>query len=398
LRIAVVSPIVDRRHGTERAIAELVERLAHTYHCEVHLFAQAVADLKLSSASASAASGASGGSITWRRVPAVPGPQLLRFAAWFLLNRWQRAFDDFDLVVSPGINCFDANVIIVHALFHRLAEVGAIANKEPGNSPGLLRRLHRRAYYSLLSFLERRIYGNRNVVLAAVSSRTGALLAQYFQRTDIRVIPNGVDSSVFTPASRLARRQHARSVRQLEPDHFVLLLIGNDWATKGLFTIFQAMASLTTRPIRLMVVGSDASAPHRNAARELGILERCIWEAPAADVLDCYAAADLYVSPSREDSFGLPVLEAMACGLPAITSSSAGVSELMTNSVDGFVLQNPRDAAALAQQIAQLYDDSSLRSALQEAAVRTARDRTWDRNAAQVWELLSEVAATKRRQ
>ena len=111
--------------------------------------------------------------------------------------------------------------------------------------------------------------------------------------------------------------------------------------------------------------------------------------------MDFYAAADLYVSPSREDSFGLPVLEAMACGLPVITSTFAGVAELITNEIDGFILRDPSDSQALAQLLERLYIDESLRNRISEAATRTAEKWTWDRNAAEIWELLKCAAGKK---
>src|SRR5437879_3255233 len=164
LRIVVVSPFVDRRHGTERAIAELIDRLASRYGCEVHLFAQRVADLAVVPAGTSGA--ASPPAIYWHRVPAIPGPQLLRFVALLVLNRLQRSGHTFDLVLSPGINCADADVVIVHALFRRLSEMARASSRETA-SPGFLRSLHRRLYYSLVSWLETRIYSDRRVALAA---------------------------------------------------------------------------------------------------------------------------------------------------------------------------------------------------------------------------------------
>src|SRR5215472_13171952 len=72
LRLAVISPFVDRRHGTERALAELLERLAYTYGCDIHLYAQRVEDLTLSKCDVSA--DGKSGSICWHKVPSLPGP------------------------------------------------------------------------------------------------------------------------------------------------------------------------------------------------------------------------------------------------------------------------------------------------------------------------------------
>src|SRR5690349_22603961 len=86
LRLAVVSPFVDRRHGTERSLAELLERLAHDYHCEIHLYAQRIDDVVLDEKPARSKSDrASGpgtqerGAVLWHKVPSIQGPHLLQF-------------------------------------------------------------------------------------------------------------------------------------------------------------------------------------------------------------------------------------------------------------------------------------------------------------------------------
>jgi glycosyltransferase involved in cell wall biosynthesis len=112
-------------------------------------------------------------------------------------------------------------------------------------------------------------------------------------------------------------------------------------------------------------------------------------------VLDSYAAADVYTSPSLEDSFGLPVAEAMACGLPAITSVHAGVADYVHDGVDCFVLREPRDARALSQVMERLHTQPDLRGKVGEAAAKAAVEWDWDRNAAGLWELL-KAAKSKR--
>jgi glycosyltransferase involved in cell wall biosynthesis len=398
LRLAVVSPFVDRRHGTERALAELLERLARHEHCEIHLYAQRVEGLAF--AQQPVGPSQDSGAIVWHKVPSIPGPHLLQFIAWLFLNSFCRAWDGlvhglrFDLVLSPGINCLDADVVIVHALFHRLRE---LARNDQHHASGLtfLRRLHRRAYYALLASLERRIYSDPKVSVAAVSQRTAAQLHDYFHRQDVTVIPNGVDTAHFSPSARLARRAAARLRRKFQETDFVLLLIGNDWRVKGLETVLRAVAAPRDLPIFLIAAGDDSPDSFRESAKSLGILERCRFEPSGKDALDFYAAADLYVSPSQEDSFGMPIAEAMASGLPVITSVFAGVSSLLRDGVDGFILRDPYDAKTLATMIRTLYQQPEWRSRLGAAAARASLEWTWDRNAADTWDLLRSSAARK---
>ena len=398
MRLAVVSPFIDRRHGTERAVAELLERLVGDEQCEIHLYAQRVEDLAL--AGAFSVGPANSGRIVWHRVPSIPGPHLLQFLAWILLNTIRRAWDRrahgllFDLVLSPGVNCLDADLVIVHTLFHRLLEL-ARNEQLQASSPSLLRRLHRRAYYALLTRLERRIYTNPKVTLAAVSARTAALLSKYFHRQDVTVIPNGVDTALFSPSARLARRELARGHRQFRREDFVLLLIGNDLSNKGLPAVLEAMRVLPEIPARLIIVGNDPASESRESAQRLGILDRCLWEPATADILDAYAAADVYVSPSREDSFGMPVAEAMACGLPVITSVFAGVASLLHDGVDSFVLHDPHDSKTLAKLVRTLYEQPELRSRMGQAATNVSQGWTWDRNASAVLQLLQKAFTGK---
>ena len=398
MRLAVVSPFVDRRHGTERALAELLECLARDYGCEIHLYSQRVEELALGPSSAQ---GKQQGSITWHKAPSMPGPHLFQFLFWLLLNAFSRRRDramhglHFDLVLSPGINCFDADVVIVHALFHRLRDL-ARDEVNPLAGSGMFRRLHRRVYYSFLTWLERRIYSNSSVSLVAVSNRTASLLKSYFHRSCVRVIPNGVDTAYFSPGKRLALRAGTRTRYKFQETDFVLLLIGNDWRNKGLSTVLEAMAALRDIPLHLLVAGQDADASSFfEAAGRLGLSEQCRWEVASAEAIDFYAVADVDVSPSHEDSFGMPVLEAMACGLPVITSVSAGVSQSITDGVDGFVLKDPGDAVALAGYLKTLREHPDLRLRIGQSARRTAEACTWERNAAAVWQFLNEVASKK---
>jgi UDP-glucose:(heptosyl)LPS alpha-1,3-glucosyltransferase len=243
--------------------------------------------------------------------------------------------------------------------------------------------------------LERRIYTDRKVSLAAVSQRTATLLAQYFRRQDVRVTPNAVDTAQFSPSARLALRAETRLRRNFQESDFVLLLIGNDWRVKGLETVLRAMGALRELPFHVIAAGGDSSDSFRETAKSLGISERCRFEPSREDVLDFYADADLYVSPTRENSFGLPIAEAMTCGLPVITSMHAGVANSIRDGMDGFILPQFDDFQKLALMFQRLRADEAMWRNAGDAAAKAAHQWSWDRNAADVWELLKEAAGKK---
>jgi UDP-glucose:(heptosyl)LPS alpha-1,3-glucosyltransferase len=230
--------------------------------------------------------------------------------------------------------------------------------------------------------LEQKIYRDPGVRLIAVSHLLAKHLESHFGRTDVTVIPNAVNTVSFAEAPRLARRSSSRRSFHFAEDEFVLLLIGNDWKKKGLGALLRACALLMDLPLRVLVVGSDDPVFFRALVQELHMQDRLRFEAPSSDVLLFYAAADLYVGPSLEDSFGLPILEAMACRLPVIASAHAGASEMIDDGETGFILADPKDHVQLAHLIRRVYSDPELRKRVGEAASRyVLANCGWDENA-----------------
>ena len=403
VRITVISPSVDRQHGTERAVAELLDRLCTQHRDTIDLYAQKVSDLNCNADYADGASNSA--EIIWHRVNSFPAPHIIQFLGWLLLNRWtrwrrQRATHTLpDIIVSPGINALDADVILVHAVFHRIAEL------QQARDTGGFRGLHRKLYYALMCTLERRIYRNPRVTLAAVSQHTRAQLARYFARHDVTVIPNGVNTDHFSPPALATMRERYRQEWKCSPRDFVLLLIGNDWRNKGLKTLLQAVAQCPAQnpaqdndmPLRVLVVGQDEQAPFRLEAQKLGIAQLVQFFAPVPDVRVFYAAADALVAPSLEDSFNLPVLEAMSCGLPVVVSSAAGVSDWLAHGEDSIVLEDPENKDQLATAIRLLANNSALREAIASKGLRTAAKFSWDSHANDLRKLLLNAAAEKSR-
>jgi glycosyltransferase involved in cell wall biosynthesis len=395
LRLAIVSPFLDRQHGTELCIVEQIERLVLHDQWTIDLYSQRVSQVRNIKVAASGVDKQSGG-IYWHRISRIPGPHLLGYCWWFLANQIRRWRDKSsgrirpDLTYSPGINCLDANVIVVHIVFHefyRQVERELLLRRMPISTWPLI--LHRKLYYKLIMSLERKIYRKSNVRLIAVSSVVASQLQNHFGRTDVSIIPNSVDTQRFNLDECSARRTKSRRRHGFSEEDFVLLFIGNDWKKKGLDALLRACALLRDFPLQLMVVGRDDQDIYQALLEQLALEGRVRFEKPSIDVLSFYASADIYVSPALEDAFGLPILESMACGLAVIASVYAGASDNIRNGETGLLLQDPRDPAEIAERISLLFSDRALRQRLGSAGAQYAKANcSWDQNASKTKEVL----------
>jgi glycosyltransferase involved in cell wall biosynthesis len=389
-RIAIVSPFLDKRHGTERCVVEQIERLWNDY--EVHIYSTDVCDLDLTK-------------VTWHKTGWRVKPHLLGYICFFLANHTARFYDkrlrdlNFDIVFSPGINCFDADVIAVHIIF---AEYFRLARKNLSffrNGLGTwLRLVHRRLSYSLFMALERFIYVKRHIPLILISHKMEEDLERSFQRTDnLHLLYHGIDPSHMNAERRMLLRHDSRAQLGIPDDIFAILLIGNDWKKKGLFTLFEAVSRLENPKLWVLVRGADGSTSCDDPIRRLGLEGRVRFLESIPEIDSYYAASDLYVCASLEDSFAIPPLEAMACGLPVIVSAYAGVSELIVHRENGLILNDPTDVPSLASLIGDCYENPDMRGVLGLRAAKTAREYTWQTNGAGLKRILDELLEDKTR-
>lgn len=386
--VFLVSPFVDKQHGTERRVAEWIPRLADDF--QIYIYSQRVDDIDLSN-------------VVWRRIPRLPGPHIFNYLWWFIANRvwrtWDRRFRGVqpDIVFSPGINCLDADVVSVHVVF---AEYVERFEEELRLSRTQLsawgQAIHRKVYYRLIAFLESRVYRNQRNSLVLIAKRTSSELERHFgRRGPFPVIYVGLDHHVFNPTRRNSLREIARKELGYDAHRFVLLLIGNDWKNKGLPSLIEAVAFLAGLPVEILAVGRENPADYEKMVRSNGLENRLKFQPPRRDVEFYYAAADAYVGASIEDTFAQPPAEAMACGLPVIVSSTNGTSEIIEDGVNGLILKDANDSVSLSQMIRQLYEDAILRERLGKRAAQAAQRYTWDQNAHEFRAVLHEALQKK---
>jgi UDP-glucose:(heptosyl)LPS alpha-1,3-glucosyltransferase len=189
----------------------------------------------------------------------------------------------------------------------------------------------------------------------------------------VRVIHNGVDGERFHPRQRQEAGARLRQECGFTDEHQVVLFLGSGYMRKGLDLVLRAFPTLLKqRPTaRLLIVGYDsAQAQFQSLASELGIASATCFLGGRSDAPVCYGAADLYVLPTRYDPFANSTLEALASGLPVITSDTNGGSEVVTAEA-GEVISYRELSARLGKAMYEWSDPQRL-AAAREPARRAA--------------------------
>jgi UDP-glucose:(heptosyl)LPS alpha-1,3-glucosyltransferase len=133
------------------------------------------------------------------------------------------------------------------------------------------------------------------------------------------------------------------------------LMIAQDYERKGLRQTIEAMAKLNDHSLVLVVVGKEKGGAYQRLADELGIGEGgIVFAGSTDDTYPFYRAADFFVLPTRHDPCSLVVLEALAMGVPVISTVFNGACEVMTEGLHGFVLRDLADVTALAEAMKKL--------------------------------------------
>ena len=235
-------------------------------------------------------------------------------------------------------------------------------------------------------------------VVAVSRYMEGEVLATYDVPPDhVTVIHNGVDLERFSPEVRAEKRDEMRARWEVPPSSTCLLFMGHNFRLKGLWALLEVVAELRRRgrDVHLLVAGKGTGGLQRRKARRLiarhGLEERVRLLGRVFPPTDAFAAADVFFHLSWHDSFGFVVLEAMACGLPVITTPHAGAHEVVEDGVSGLLVE-PDDTPAILDRVERLLEPER-RRAMGEAALAVAREHGEPDNFRRVLEVMEAAAA-----
>ena len=241
--------------------------------------------------------------------------------------------------------------------------------------------------------LAKRLYTRKLIPRVARNARLVITNSEYSKWQIVRHLSIPEDRIRVTPLAASPEfssiRNSQSAIRNSTP---YFLFVGNLEPRKNLIRLIEAFALLKNLEHELWIVGNTwyRAGAVRERVRSLGLEGRVrfLGYVPREDLPDLYRGATAFVYPSLLEGFGLPIVEAMACGTPVITSNNSGLKEI---AADAALLIDPTDVRAIADAMGRLGYNSAERDQLRERGLRRAAEFSWEKTAAMTIEVYQEA-------
>ncbi len=300
---------------------------------------------------------------------------------------------DFDVVhdnqcLGYGVLGIERDGLPVVATVHHPITVDRAL--ELSHAEGWRRRMSVRRWYGFVT-MQKRVARRLPRVVTVSESSAGDIAAQMGVRRDrLSVVPVGVDTALFRPLPEIER----------VPGR-LMTTASADVPLKGLVPLLEALAKVRTeRHAELVVVGQPRDGSLVPATIERLGLEGAVTIAGVVDnlrMIELYAEAEVAVVPSLYEGFSLPAVEAMACGLPLVTTTGGALPEVVGAHGECALLVPPNDPGAMATAIVRALDDTDLRARLGAAGRARVLERfTWRATAEATVDVYRDVIAAAR--
>jgi UDP-glucose:(heptosyl)LPS alpha-1,3-glucosyltransferase len=378
MKIALVHKRYDRIGGAEWDCYETSRQLLARGH-EVHVV---VGDCRVPIPEGMAC----------HRVPVLRTGQIAKLLSFAVLapQVWRRA--EADVVIGFG-RTIGHDIFRVSGGCHRRYLVRVAAEKGPWRALG--RQLS--PYDRAMLAIERRQYaagGYRKILTVSELSRAEILETYpHVPAADVAVLHYGVDVERFHPRNRARDREAVRRELGIPLEQPVVLLVGSGFWRKGVDVLLAIWSREPPAGASLVVVGNDQHLGARRRAAE-GAARPVVFTGPRRDVDRLYAAADVFALPSLHEGCPVAIIEALASGVPVVTSSATGAPELLTGPLEELVVDDPRDTHAIAAALARALDPAR-RGRFAEAARAAALQTSLDKATGALERWCDVVAAAK---
>lgn len=249
----------------------------------------------------------------------------------------------------------------------------------------------------ILAF-EKKLYDPKNLGYAvAISEMDKRLLKKYYDFPEERIVTiyNGIDQTEFHNNGREEARQKLTRANAIDPSKRIVLFSANNYKRKGLPEAVEAILK-TKDPSKfaLVVIGKPDKGLRSALKNKIGDKFQTVWLSRVDDPASYYRGSDIMLFPTHYDSFANVTAEAMLCGLPLITTRDAGGAEMVTENVNGFVVEDSSKVDEMAKALDLLLDEEKLNSFSQNAP-NTAKGLTIELCAQKFERLFSRITEEK---
>jgi len=222
--------------------------------------------------------------------------------------------------------------------------------------------------------IEKQIFKPHNYhQIIANSEMCKHLAINYYQVPEdrIEVIYNGVDLERFNPRVREIYRLSVRRELHISDQATVILFVSRNYKRKGLRYLIESLSLLGKKAhtIKVVVVGRGNPKPYQHIAAKCGLSGNLIFVGEERLLEKYYGASDLLVLPTLYDPFSNVCLEALACGLPVITTRNNGAAEIIKQGKNGYIIEDARDIEEIAQRISLLLSKDKREEMRNHAAI-----------------------------
>jgi len=367
--------------GGEGYLANFANQLAERGH-EVHIYAS-----KWES---------NNNNMHYHTIPSIRFPKFLKDILFVINSLREMAKYDFDIVHvvgrALGMNVFNPHCGVEKAwLKQNFLSISCPVSRVLKQVASFLS-----IRQNFILWLDRKQYTGKGVSrIIAISDMIKNDIIKYhnIEPERIDVIYNGVDLKRFNSDNKNRYRNAMREKLSLG-EELVLLYISNNFRLKGLLTLVKSLGELkkSGKDFKALIIGRGNKTPYRKLAKKLGVLSNLIFLGHVGEIEKYYAASDLYVHPTFYDSCSLVVTEALASGLPVITTVYDGASGIIEDGKDGFVMKDPNNHRALAEKITLFFDDE-FRQKASIAARKKAEEYPAEKNCEEIIEIYNEVVS-----
>jgi UDP-glucose:(heptosyl)LPS alpha-1,3-glucosyltransferase len=351
MKIALSFPECNRRGGVERIIYECAKFLAGRGH-DVTVFANVFEK--------------NGAAIGYHHVEMRSALKVLRPVAFHDACARAMSGTAFDAHGSFGCVCPEGGVYWAQSVHAAWLEKARELRKPL--TPAWWKQ-HLNPAHPMLLKLEKRHFskGGYKKIIALTEEVRGDLHRHYgVPMEDMVVVPNGYAPEEFNVGRARTMRDHVRGELGFSPDTKVVVFVANELERKGLPALLRAVEGMKDDRVRILVAGRMAP-PEHPLIKYVGSTN---------EVMRYYAAADVFALPTLYEAWGLVIVEAMAAGLPVLTSRLAGASIAVQEGVTGNLLEDPRDELEISRKLQPLLNGEH---ASPEAISESVREYAWDR-------------------